>query len=211
MIACDNCHDEVEYVAELGSHSDDEYGPCSYCAACLSQALARAQGRERTIGERLDILPTPFFTGVELQVSGLLRSQTPREFARRKAERGETPASHTLLVLAACLPSERSRRAFSVWCARQSEGSWTDPATRRAVEGAEESTKSELLALYSDAGRACKKLAVAEGSTREHVWAAMAGLYAAHPDARQGAFFAVTTCQADISQILDHLVEVLGP
>src|SRR5690606_3761484 len=39
-ISCDACERDVEPAVELRSHSEDEYGPCTYCRECLSKALA---------------------------------------------------------------------------------------------------------------------------------------------------------------------------
>lgn len=37
-ITCDNCTAQVFSGVALGSHSDDEYGPCHYCLPCLESA-----------------------------------------------------------------------------------------------------------------------------------------------------------------------------
>jgi hypothetical protein len=38
-VACDNCDQDVEAAVQVGSHSDEEYGPCHYCRPCLELAL----------------------------------------------------------------------------------------------------------------------------------------------------------------------------
>jgi hypothetical protein len=38
-VTCDNCDQDVEAVVQIGSHSNEEYGPCSYCRPCLELAL----------------------------------------------------------------------------------------------------------------------------------------------------------------------------
>lgn len=40
MVRCDGCGDEADQGVDLTSHSDDEYGPCTYCRECLLDALA---------------------------------------------------------------------------------------------------------------------------------------------------------------------------
>jgi hypothetical protein len=44
-LTCHNCQREVEQVAELNSHAQDEYGPCNYCADCLWDALTVLEGK----------------------------------------------------------------------------------------------------------------------------------------------------------------------
>lgn len=36
---CDNCDQDIDALVEIGSHSDDEYGPCYYCRDCVAAAL----------------------------------------------------------------------------------------------------------------------------------------------------------------------------
>lgn len=39
-ITCDNCGRYPEIAIEMGSHSDDEYGPCNYCRKCVDEAIS---------------------------------------------------------------------------------------------------------------------------------------------------------------------------
>ena len=38
-VTCDSCGEALERGVLLGSHSQDEYGPCTYCRACLVEGL----------------------------------------------------------------------------------------------------------------------------------------------------------------------------
>lgn len=42
-IECDECRCRVEVVVQLGTSSEDEYGPASYCLRCLESAVACAK------------------------------------------------------------------------------------------------------------------------------------------------------------------------